>query len=58
MSNNWAAINLSELRPTTLAAIWADITGEVSSELVREMLEANVGEEEALAMVNAELDMK
>jgi hypothetical protein len=54
--SNWATINLRELRPTTLAALWADITGEVSSEMVRGMLEALVGEEEALEMVNAELD--
>lgn len=52
----FATINLNELRPTTLAAIWADITGEVSLEMVRETLEAIVGEEEALSMVNAELD--
>ena len=50
----YARILLSELRPSTLAALYVDTTGVYDSLLIRQELERNVGEEEAAAMIEQE----
>ena len=50
----YARILFSELRPSTLAALYVDTTSVYDSLLIRQELERNVGEEEAAAMIEQE----
>lgn len=53
----FARINLSELRPTTLAALFVDTESIYDRSLILSALKALVGEEEAMSMIDKEMEI-